>query len=100
MDVASIPEMTSTSQWRDGYSAGSAAYDEMLSPGQDVREHWHPLVSQFDRIEPKELTRRWEQGRRLIQENGVTYNVCGDPRGMDRPWELDSVPMMISAAEW
>ena len=36
-----------------------------------------------------ELTRRWEQARRLIRENGITHNVYGDPNGLDRPWSLD-----------
>ncbi|MEJ0008478.1 MAG: circularly permuted type 2 ATP-grasp protein [Steroidobacteraceae bacterium] len=38
--------------------------------------------------------------RRLISENGVTYNVYADPKGADRPWALDPLPLMISAAEW
>ena len=36
----------------------------------------------------------------MIHENGVTYNVYGDPQGMERPWELDPVPQVIGAAEW
>jgi len=32
-----------------------------------------------------ELTRRLARCRQLIRENGVTYNVYGDPRGMDGP---------------
>ena len=44
-----------------------------------------------------ELTHRWEEARHLIRENGVTYNVYGDPRGMDRPWELDPVPLLDRA---
>ena len=43
-----------------------------------------------------ELTRRWQEARQLIRENGVTYNVYGDPRGMDRPWQLDPMPLLIS----
>ncbi len=30
----------------------------------------------------------------------MTYNVYGDPQGIDRPWELDMVPLLVSAAEW
>src|SRR5262249_50066742 len=43
---------------------------------------------------------RWENGRRLIREHGVTYNVYGDPQGMDRPWALDLVPLLIAAEAW
>ena len=31
---------------------------------------------------------------RLIRDNGVTYNVYGDPRGMHRPWEPDPMPRL------
>ena len=37
---------------------------------------------------------------RAIRENGVTYNVYGDPQGIDRPWELDMVPLSSRADEW
>jgi uncharacterized circularly permuted ATP-grasp superfamily protein len=48
----------------------------------------------------EELPRRWEHARRTIRENGVTYNVYGDPRGTNRPWELDTIPLLIPAEEW
>ena len=39
-------------------------------------------------------------GQRLIQANGVTYNVYGDPRGTARPWPMDLLPLALDAAEW
>ena len=47
----------------------------------------------------EEIKRRWEEAQDLIRENGVTYNVYGDPRGMDRPWQLDPIPLLIAPAE-
>ena len=38
--------------------------------------------------------------RRLIIENGVTYNVYADPQGRDRPWQLDPLPLLIDHREW
>ena len=46
------------------------------------------------------LDQRREQARRLLRENGVTYNVYGAPQGPDRPWELDPLPLVISHEEW
>jgi len=37
---------------------------------------------------------------RLLKENGVTYNIYGDPNGMNRPWKLDNIPFLISKEEW
>jgi uncharacterized circularly permuted ATP-grasp superfamily protein/uncharacterized alpha-E superfamily protein len=37
---------------------------------------------------------------REIRENGITYNVYADPKGADRPWEVDPLPLLLSAEEW
>jgi uncharacterized circularly permuted ATP-grasp superfamily protein/uncharacterized alpha-E superfamily protein len=83
-----------------GYAPTEDVWDEMLvAPGQP-RPHWTPVVRWLRGQGRTEMARRWEQGRRLIHENGVTYNVYGDPRGMHRPWELDAVPLVVSPGEW
>ena len=50
------------------------------------------------------VAKNWRAaGRRAeqrIRENGVTYNVYGDPLGMNRPWNLDAIPLLIPPAEW
>jgi uncharacterized circularly permuted ATP-grasp superfamily protein len=47
-----------------------------------------------------QLVQRQALLTRQIQENGVTYNVYADPKGADRPWELDLLPHVIAADEW
>ena len=32
--------------------------------------------------------------------HGVTYNVYGDPQRLERPWELDMVPLLVPPDEW
>jgi uncharacterized circularly permuted ATP-grasp superfamily protein/uncharacterized alpha-E superfamily protein len=83
-----------------GYSATPHAADEMIEPDGSLRAHWRMFVSQLDDLGPEELPRRWDQARRLIRENGITHNVYGDPDGLDRPWNLDMVPLLIPEAEW
>ena len=82
------------------YAPVSGAFDEMLDEVGKVRPHWKILVEAFDRLGREELTARWENARRMIREHGVTYNVYGDPQGMDRPWELDMMPLPIPPEEW
>jgi uncharacterized circularly permuted ATP-grasp superfamily protein/uncharacterized alpha-E superfamily protein len=82
------------------YSAVSGHYDEMTLPSGELRPHWRGLVSALQRLGTEELFRRWREGQRLIEENGVTYNVYGDPRGIDRPWQLDPIPLLVSREEW
>ena len=41
-----------------------------------------------------------ETCERLVHEQGITYNVYGDPRGMERPWQVDPIPLVIAPEEW
>ena len=74
--------------------------DEMMQPDGSIRPYWREFVSMLDDLSPLELRQRREHARRLIHENGVTHNVYGDPNGLDRPWSLDFIPLLIPATQW
>ncbi len=82
------------------YSPAAGAFDELLTDSGEPREHYLPLLSHLDSLGQEELKRRADTCRRLLHEGGITYNVYGDPRGMERPWQLDPVPFVLAAAEW
>jgi uncharacterized circularly permuted ATP-grasp superfamily protein/uncharacterized alpha-E superfamily protein len=77
-----------------------AAYDELSADGVTPRPHWEHLIESFRAIGTEELTRRWSRAERRIRENGITYNIYGDPLGEHRPWKIDVVPFLIPAREW
>ena len=77
-----------------------AIYDEMCREPGVLRPHWDAISRPCRRSGRDELARRWKTARQRIRENGVTYNVYGDPLGMDRPWNLDAIPLLIPPAEW
>jgi uncharacterized circularly permuted ATP-grasp superfamily protein/uncharacterized alpha-E superfamily protein len=83
-----------------GYAGLGNVYDEMASAGGGLRPHWRKFAELIERLDRQEMAVRWEDARRIIREHGVTYNIYGDPLGMDRPWELDMLPLLMSAAEW
>lgn len=82
------------------YPQSSARYDEMLAAGARVRPHWQPFISHIDAATPEQMRHRLDFVSRTIQENGIAYNVYADPKGTDRPWELDPLPLIIAADEW
>ena len=84
----------------DRYPLTAGSFDEMLRADGSVRAHWRRLFEHLQRSTPSQLTQRQALLTRQIQENGVTYNVYADPKGADRPWELDLLPHVIPAAEW
>src|SRR4029079_5634285 len=76
-------------------------YDELNDSQGAMRAHWRPLIERLSTDEsPAAVRRSLELTRRLIVENGVTYNVYADPQGADRPWALDPLPFVLPAAEW
>jgi uncharacterized circularly permuted ATP-grasp superfamily protein/uncharacterized alpha-E superfamily protein len=75
-------------------------YDELSADGVTPRPHWAGFMAALRQIGSAELERRWGRAERRIRENGVTYNIYGDPLGANRPWRIDLVPLLIDAAEW
>ena len=83
-----------------GYRAPDGSFDETFAEGGEPRPHWQKVVEALETLGAGELAHCWQQARRMIHENGVTYNVYDDARGMERPWELDPVPWVIGPQAW
>ena len=84
----------------DRYPLTAGTYHELLDDSGAVRAHWRRLLDHLQRSTPAQLAQRQALLTRQIQENGVTYNVYADPKGADRPWELDLLPHVLAADEW
>ncbi|MBM3901458.1 MAG: hypothetical protein FJ379_05105 [Verrucomicrobia bacterium] len=83
-----------------GSTADPLVHDECLEGSGRPRPHWRGLLESLGRLGTAELSARRDEGNRIIREHGITYNVYGDPKGSDRPWDLDLVPLVLPAAEW
>jgi uncharacterized circularly permuted ATP-grasp superfamily protein/uncharacterized alpha-E superfamily protein len=92
--------MSPTRESIEAYASDPGRFDELLDDDGTVREHWRPLIDRLVADGPEAARRGVELARRLIVENGVTYNVYADPQGRDRPWALDPLPFLIPGAEW
>ena len=49
---------------------------------------------------PEMMRQRLEMVQRLVRENGVTYNVYADAKGLQRPWDLNVLPLILPHNEW
>lgn len=78
----------------------SDRYNELLDSQGQPRLHWQALVSQLESEDPSVMRKRMEAVQRQIRDNGVTYNVYADTHGVQRPWDLDVLPLIIPAHEW
>ncbi|HEX4051070.1 MAG TPA: circularly permuted type 2 ATP-grasp protein [Steroidobacteraceae bacterium] len=90
-----------TASGLDGYQTEPGRYDELLDARATIRPHWQVLMDRLAKADLRQSTQRCLQlTRRLIAENGVTYNVYADAQGADRPWTLDPLPLVLTATEW
>jgi uncharacterized circularly permuted ATP-grasp superfamily protein/uncharacterized alpha-E superfamily protein len=84
----------------EGYSGEAGVFDEAVDGQGGLREAYRAFAGAAPNLGAAELKRRHETARRIIQEQRITYNVHGDPLGMERPWQLDPLPLLMGAAEW
>jgi uncharacterized circularly permuted ATP-grasp superfamily protein/uncharacterized alpha-E superfamily protein len=77
-----------------------STYNEFAPDGVTPRPYWSAFIASLQDLGPDELVRRWERAERRIRENGVTYNVYTDPKGVNRPLAIDPIPLLIPPEEW
>ena len=73
---------------------------ELLGEDGRLRPDWEVFFQSYCNLGDEEISNRNEDMMRLLKENGVTYNIYGDPSGLNRPWKLDIIPFLISKQEW
>ena len=82
------------------YAPSSDRYDEVFDLDGLPRRHWEHFVRSVDPTGRSALSDRADTIRRAVEQDGVTYNIYGDPKGTDRPWEVDLLPFLIDPNEW
>ena len=82
------------------YSAAPGSFDEMLDGARQPRAHWRTILESLAGEKPEMMRQRIEAVQRQVRENGVTYNVYSDDKGIQRPWDLNVLPLILPHAEW
>lgn len=76
------------------------SYDELLGEDGNLRPFWLTFFESLNKMGQAEVEDRSRDILRLLKENGVTYNIYDDPSGLNRSWNLDIIPFLISKEEW
>ena len=98
-DDASLPTDAGQALLRRARAADPGHYDELRDDDGQLRPHWASFASLLSG-DPAELDARQAQLARQIREDGVTYNVYNAEGGPSRPWSLETLPLILPAAEW
>lgn len=83
----------------DGYNdlgSYSGAFDEMFDAEGNVRAPYKGIFAELSPSDAEELEARTDALGRAFIDQGITFSLSGQ----ERPFPLDLVPRVISAAEW
>ena len=82
------------------YPHAHGRFDELFEAPLKPRPHWSRILSELTATSAADIRERLSAAERQIRDSGVTYNVYADPQGLDRPWDLDVLPLIIAPEEW
>ena len=83
----------------DSYARHTNDYDEYLDSAGIVRPSWQGVDEKLRTFSEDEFIRRNNLLKRLITDNGITYNVYSKA-GNTRKWTMDLLPLVFSQTEW
>ncbi|MFT5782354.1 MAG: putative circularly permuted ATP-grasp superfamily protein [Pseudomonas sp.] len=82
------------------YRVASDTFDELLDSQHKPRAHWIGMLNSLAQESQQSMDQRLDAVTQEIRENGVTYNVYSDTKGIQRPWDLNLLPLILPEAEW
>ena len=83
-----------------GYRPPPGAFDEMVDGEGRIRGHWAQVGQVLGGLGLAELQRRRSEAARLLDDDGVTYNVYGTEPGGASRWALDPLPVLVTSEDW
>ena len=83
-----------------GYRPLHGVFDEMMDGNGRIRAHWQPFLTTLAALGSDEINRRFAAADRYLRDSGVFYRVYEDAAGIERPWPLSHIPLIIEPGEW
>lgn len=75
-------------------------YDEAFDPVGRPRPAWQGLIDAAQEVSIEEFSRRASLADQQLYENGVTFNIFHDGSQLQRPWQLDLLPVILDSGDW
>src|SRR5450755_681462 len=75
-------------------------FDEMFSSEGQSRPHYSSLVSRLKSLGNSSFEKRRRMTDILFRNQGITFTVYSDTRGVEKIFPFDLVPRIVPADEW
>ena len=90
--------MTSSKMF-ENYEA-DGLFDEMFMAPGVPRAHYAPVAEQLMQLDLPAFERRRRMADVSFRNQGITFTVYGDQRGVEKIFPFDMVPRIVPADEW
>ncbi|BBX70594.1 circularly permuted type 2 ATP-grasp protein [Mycolicibacterium psychrotolerans] len=85
---------------RTAGGAPATGYDEFVDTAGRVRPAWQELAECVSDRGRDGLDRLRAVVRNLVDNDGITYIQLEDGSAVPGPWQLDALPLIVSAPDW
>ncbi|GAA5317273.1 MAG: circularly permuted type 2 ATP-grasp protein [Candidatus Pelagadaptatus aseana] len=82
------------------YTGRPGFMDETLTSAGEVKPEWVYLMDALRAMGPELFAHRTDKARRILRDDGATYNIYNDLAKPARTWDLDLVPFLIRSEDW
>src|ERR671912_652602 len=78
----------------------NGVFDEMFADRGHPRPHYAAVARRLAKLNHAALDRRRRMADVSFRNQGITFTVYNDARGVEKTFPFDLVPRIIPAAEW
>src|SRR5213080_2691443 len=83
----------------DSYEV-NGVFDEMFAERGQARPHYAAVSRRLAKMNPASLDRRRRMADVSFRNQGITFTVYGDARGVEKIFPFDLVPRIVPHNEW
>ena len=83
-----------------GYHPHASAWDELFDRASEPHDHCSPLVDRLGQLAVSQFMGRRASADLAFINQGITFSVYADQRGVEKIFPFDLVPRPIPASEW
>lgn len=83
-----------------GYSRHTTAWDELFDASGAPHKHCKPLIESLGLLQPDEFQHKRAGADLTFVNQGITFSVYSDTRGVEKIFPFDLIPRPVAASEW
>ncbi len=82
------------------YQSIDGLLDDARAADGSINPQWRYLLDSLQDLGPDVLSEREQKARRILRDDGATYNIYSSDGHPSSSWELDPVPNIIGSEDW